>query len=790
MAYDFKSLTKQTDEASNRGKFYTDFEDVDPNVLHQISDLTEWIRTKGKGSDVREVIAQLFERTWLEGTKEGNANMEVAKARGEFENLADRLENILSEAQQGKIPMDRLAQDVKEAMTGGSVAVVGKNAVQTENIVNRSVDWSKTDFIEPSEQLFDISHPDDESDRLLIDAGRTVNTTGYFTTHAIFAVGQVTANYVRAYVLYSGNGSVAQYQNTNNNLATVTINLLAGQYVRFSLSSGYKNQIMVNRGSILLPLKPFELKLKDDIKIGAANDTDHIGQIIAQLGNQLFDKNKISKDKLLLETDGRSISMSNYFVSEGIQMTQTEKVTLSNIRVYVLKDYLGRYKTGANTGNNSAVITIDVAKDDILQISGHTSMLENVMVNFGSTALPVEQYMYVLKDDFYIPKSRIIDDIPDTKNKPFEVSRSGNTILITSKRDENTLVQKIILNNSKNGTLNVRETTLNGTIIHNLTDDITPIRLESTVGANHGYTMEVLPTEFHAQLVNDNLYPSVKNIKQDVEIKDDRLKITETYDVLDLPSIIANGPSYKDNLAAVESAVRIITSYEFYGFGQSKVSTTLLFLKEKRITTLGFLQSVPTEGNVVRYLPGIKPFNGFDFSSGVTLNDYNMSYNVELKDLINSNQPPLFYRDSTDLIDYSMGYLPVESASDTNRLEQSSIFWDLRDTKKSYPVCLNWQSNPIKTESIYQLTGFRNYALKSSDTILAQSINYGSERYIYLHSVAANGLTSKEIESAIGSTFEIIRNSGFDFKVNTVGPAGLIFSNTQNAYAVLRVTNG
>ena len=94
MAYDFNSLTKQADEASNRDKFYTDFEDVDPNVLHQISELTEWLRTKGKGSDVREIIAQLFERTWLEGTKEGNANMEVAKARGTHATLGDRLDRL------------------------------------------------------------------------------------------------------------------------------------------------------------------------------------------------------------------------------------------------------------------------------------------------------------------------------------------------------------------------------------------------------------------------------------------------------------------------------------------------------------------------------------------------------------------------------------------------------------------------------------------------------------------------------------------------------------------------
>ena len=94
MAYDFNSLTKQAPEATNRDKFYTDFEDVDTSVLHQISELTEWMRTKGKGSDVREVIAQLFERTWIEGIKEGNANMEVAEARGGFDRLSKRLENI------------------------------------------------------------------------------------------------------------------------------------------------------------------------------------------------------------------------------------------------------------------------------------------------------------------------------------------------------------------------------------------------------------------------------------------------------------------------------------------------------------------------------------------------------------------------------------------------------------------------------------------------------------------------------------------------------------------------
>lgn len=129
MAYDFNSLTKQADEAINRDKFYTDFEDVDPNVLHQITELTEWMRTKGKGSDVREVIAQLFERTWLEGTKEGNANLEVAQARGTEATLGDRLQSM-----DGKISKTTTDITRTESRIDGLIAHAGDGTVPSELI--------------------------------------------------------------------------------------------------------------------------------------------------------------------------------------------------------------------------------------------------------------------------------------------------------------------------------------------------------------------------------------------------------------------------------------------------------------------------------------------------------------------------------------------------------------------------------------------------------------------------------------------------------------------------------
>lgn len=53
-----------------------------------------------------------------------------------------------------QIIMSDLGQDVKNAMTGGSVAIVGNNVVANENIVQKSIKHNKVDFLEVDENLF------------------------------------------------------------------------------------------------------------------------------------------------------------------------------------------------------------------------------------------------------------------------------------------------------------------------------------------------------------------------------------------------------------------------------------------------------------------------------------------------------------------------------------------------------------------------------------------------------------------------------------------------------------
>lgn len=148
-------------EAEGRLNLY---DDVTPlENTKSIDVLTRAIRKKTRGADVREAIAKAIETTYTDGASNGNANLEVAKARGEYETLNQRLQDIQTTAKSsqelgernddnkvdkngtGQIKWANLAQDAREQISGGKVAVVGNNAVVTSNIVDGAVTDTKLD---------------------------------------------------------------------------------------------------------------------------------------------------------------------------------------------------------------------------------------------------------------------------------------------------------------------------------------------------------------------------------------------------------------------------------------------------------------------------------------------------------------------------------------------------------------------------------------------------------------------------------------------------------------------
>lgn len=150
-----------TEEATGRLNLYDDTTPL-PNTKN-INILVEGIRKKTRGADVRESIAKALEVTYETASKDGNANMEVAKARGGFDTLSQNLISINASADAAnqkasqlindkvdkngaaQVTWAMLAQDAREQISGNKVAVVGNNAVSSANIVNGSVTDAKLD---------------------------------------------------------------------------------------------------------------------------------------------------------------------------------------------------------------------------------------------------------------------------------------------------------------------------------------------------------------------------------------------------------------------------------------------------------------------------------------------------------------------------------------------------------------------------------------------------------------------------------------------------------------------
>ena len=74
-----------------------------------------------------------------------NLRREIVQARKGHETVGKRLDAITQQKldKNAILSMINMGQDVKEAMTGGGVAVVGRDMILTENIVNNQVTYSK-----------------------------------------------------------------------------------------------------------------------------------------------------------------------------------------------------------------------------------------------------------------------------------------------------------------------------------------------------------------------------------------------------------------------------------------------------------------------------------------------------------------------------------------------------------------------------------------------------------------------------------------------------------------------
>ena len=163
----------------------TDFSHLtDDEILNGIKALNipDYIRTKSYGVDVRETLAQMTEMLMQLAYNQGMSPQQAQEFVYEINNKIDK----------GEVTMSDLSQEIKEAFTGGAVAVVGVDAVGTENVKDGAIALEKL-----SENLRAEVEGEIHAIQNLVRNGNFANTENWETSTGVAISGGVatlTAN--------------------------------------------------------------------------------------------------------------------------------------------------------------------------------------------------------------------------------------------------------------------------------------------------------------------------------------------------------------------------------------------------------------------------------------------------------------------------------------------------------------------------------------------------------------------------------------------------------------------
>ena len=163
MEYPFKDLLP-LDEVLEREGYYKDWTHLDPKVFYSLTQISEYIKTKGFGVDVRLLIAQLAEHFSLKTSqinrielffkdvmqelaedKDFHSLPEIAGARRGYSTLGESLGNLsvdMINKNLGKLDGSFFSDEFIDRLSNGSVDVTKllDDSVQSNHITNRSVE--------------------------------------------------------------------------------------------------------------------------------------------------------------------------------------------------------------------------------------------------------------------------------------------------------------------------------------------------------------------------------------------------------------------------------------------------------------------------------------------------------------------------------------------------------------------------------------------------------------------------------------------------------------------------
>ena len=286
---------------------------------------------------------------------------QVPGIKEEVSNLSSQLDNNVHELDSKKmnkndiLSMANMGQDIKEAMTGGSVAVVGKNSVLSENIVDNQVTINKVAFAEHSKNLFDGkftfgcgmsgSMPNWSFNTSIQDGVCAIIKLKKEGTFTISRYSDSTNRFgIATFVDYPEHGTVANRQiaGSVNEYLTVTVTLQGDEeyiVVYLSNASEIPSKLQVEEGKISTDFEDYNV-----VKINLSKESIP----------------KITYDMTSFVKKGKNIFDGSYYKNIALGGSGVLKIQTSNNAItHFFKGEIGKTYTITryNEGNRFGVAT-------------------------------------------------------------------------------------------------------------------------------------------------------------------------------------------------------------------------------------------------------------------------------------------------------------------------------------------------------------------------------------------------------------------------------------------------
>jgi len=242
-------------------------------------------------------------------------------------------------------------------------------------------------------------------------------------------------------------------------------------------------------------------------------------------------------------------------------------------------------------------------------------------------------------------------------------------------------------------------------------------------------------------------------------------------------------------------AVQLGIEYVFTTGGKCLISHSLKAIKKQRLGENGFVQAgsiSSPNGTLFRYLPNIKIIGGYEFKYLVDMTSYASNLKPNWSHLDDPTKPMNRYVDiiknsGVTLYGFMMGYIPDKSNGKDSVRALNDVHWDLRSTKKSYPIAIKdltiMEVGEYKTFMCY-----RNYFPHVAGETCFTEVESGNDTYVFIDYHTPVNTNFKLSNKHLGKNITVVESEGFTLFNDVVDVNGVSFSiPSAYGYAVLKL---